>query len=304
MEEFVTKNRANYYSRITNITVNVGNVSKWFDEFKGSITTWVDLTENFLGKYYPPSHTYNVVGTEAKRVLTNTMFEKCQEVVTNEGFSDLEKVNNDDEHEIAKIFRIKTNLFDYETPLCKAFNEFNYLFKVDTELFTHDIERTKTYEDYENGLNNEGGEPWSKNGVLYEICDHICEPFHFKSGKTNWPTYNLNENGFSKGGELPGMEEQHKQGQCDLFNDLTQGPPVCKIRRFEMVKYSFGQKEEHVAIMEYEMVGDKGGVKEPEEKSNLKTSRFFIIAVQTLGSGISILLAVGTPSTGSGNLYC
>nr|GEX36394.1 hypothetical protein [Tanacetum cinerariifolium] len=33
-------------------------------------------------------------------------------------------------------------------------------------------------------------------------------------------------------------------------------------------------------------------------------SHFFIIAVQTPGSGISILLAVGTPSTGSGNLYC
>nr|GFA84761.1 hypothetical protein [Tanacetum cinerariifolium] len=31
---------------------------------------------------------------------------------------------------------------------------------------------------------------------------------------------------------------------------------------------------------------------------------FFIIAVQTPGSGNSILLAVGTPSTGSGNLYC
>nr|GEY85855.1 hypothetical protein [Tanacetum cinerariifolium] len=31
---------------------------------------------------------------------------------------------------------------------------------------------------------------------------------------------------------------------------------------------------------------------------------FFIIPVQTPGSGISILLAVGTPSTGSGNLYC
>nr|GFA82651.1 hypothetical protein [Tanacetum cinerariifolium] len=30
---------------------------------------------------------------------------------------------------------------------------------------------------------------------------------------------------------------------------------------------------------------------------------FFIIAVQTPGSGISILLAVGTPSTGSANLY-
>nr|GFC39976.1 hypothetical protein [Tanacetum cinerariifolium] len=31
---------------------------------------------------------------------------------------------------------------------------------------------------------------------------------------------------------------------------------------------------------------------------------FFIIAVQTPGSGISILLAVGTPSTGSRKLYC
>nr|GFA46988.1 retrovirus-related Pol polyprotein from transposon TNT 1-94 [Tanacetum cinerariifolium] len=31
---------------------------------------------------------------------------------------------------------------------------------------------------------------------------------------------------------------------------------------------------------------------------------FFIIAVQTPGSGISILLVVGTPSTGSGKLYC
>nr|GEV87003.1 hypothetical protein [Tanacetum cinerariifolium] len=34
------------------------------------------------------------------------------------------------------------------------------------------------------------------------------------------------------------------------------------------------------------------------------TFGFFIIAVQTLGSGISILLAVGTPFTDSGNLYC
>nr|GFD13790.1 hypothetical protein [Tanacetum cinerariifolium] len=31
---------------------------------------------------------------------------------------------------------------------------------------------------------------------------------------------------------------------------------------------------------------------------------FFIIEVQTLGSGISIPLVVGTPSTGSGKLYC
>ncbi|GJV81389.1 hypothetical protein Tco_1517259 [Tanacetum coccineum] len=42
--------------------------------------------------------------------------------------TDEESSNNDDE--IAKVFRIDTNIFDYETPLCLAFNEFNYLLKM------------------------------------------------------------------------------------------------------------------------------------------------------------------------------
>nr|GEV62604.1 DNA helicase [Tanacetum cinerariifolium] len=39
-------------------------------------------------------------------------------------------------------------------------------------------------------------------------------------------------------------------------------------------------------------------------RNSKNLSNFFIIAVQTPGSGISILLAVGTPPTGSGNIYC
>ncbi|GJX53350.1 hypothetical protein Tco_0281719 [Tanacetum coccineum] len=74
-------------------------------------------------------------------------------VLSDKEVSDLKDKYNNDEHEIVEIFRIETNVFDYETPLCTRFNEFNYLPKVDTELFTHDIERTKTYEDYENELN-------------------------------------------------------------------------------------------------------------------------------------------------------
>ncbi|GKE81243.1 hypothetical protein Tco_1551243 [Tanacetum coccineum] len=35
--------------------------------------------------------------------------------------------SSDDEDEIAEVFRINANIFDYETPLCSAFNEFNYL---------------------------------------------------------------------------------------------------------------------------------------------------------------------------------
>ncbi|GJX91574.1 hypothetical protein Tco_0344900 [Tanacetum coccineum] len=82
-----------------------------------------------------------------------------QEGVVDEGFYDVEEANNDDEQETAEIFRIETNLFDYETPLCTKFKEFNFLLKVDLELFTRDIERTKTYENYENELNDELEEP-------------------------------------------------------------------------------------------------------------------------------------------------
>ncbi|GJZ55900.1 hypothetical protein Tco_0611093 [Tanacetum coccineum] len=41
--------------------------------------------------------------------------------------TDEESSDNDDE--IAEAFRIDTNIFDYETPLYLAFNEFNYLLK-------------------------------------------------------------------------------------------------------------------------------------------------------------------------------
>nr|GEX03193.1 hypothetical protein [Tanacetum cinerariifolium] len=41
----------------------------------------------------------------------------------------------------------------------------------------------------------------------------------------------------------------------------------------------------------------------PANRGDNDDNVFFIIAVQTPGSGISNLLAVGTPSTGSGNLY-
>ncbi|GKG54389.1 hypothetical protein Tco_0560044, partial [Tanacetum coccineum] len=39
--------------------------------------------------------------------------------------------SSNDEDEITEVFGIDTNIFDYETPICSAFNEFNYLLKVD-----------------------------------------------------------------------------------------------------------------------------------------------------------------------------
>nr|GEV21243.1 hypothetical protein [Tanacetum cinerariifolium] len=106
------------------------------------------------------------------------------------------------------IFKIKGNLFDYETPLCKAFNDFNYLPKINSDQFTFDIQGIKTYEEYElnNTVTRDLEEPWLDIGVPCQLCDHICEPYHFKNGITKWPMCSLDINGFCNGKELPGMK--------------------------------------------------------------------------------------------------
>ncbi|GJY99842.1 hypothetical protein Tco_0517272 [Tanacetum coccineum] len=79
----------------------------------------------------------------------------------------------DDEDEITEVFRIDTNIFDYETPICSAFNEFNYLLKVDPDLLTKDIMGFKTYDDYKNDWIYEWNKdvpwvdekPWTDTGV-------------------------------------------------------------------------------------------------------------------------------------------
>ncbi|GJW92970.1 hypothetical protein Tco_0172642 [Tanacetum coccineum] len=85
---------------------------------------------------------------------------------TNEKPSNLEETNHDDEQEIDEIFRIETNLFDYETPLREKFKEFNYILKIDPDLLTKDIEGFKTYEDYKDGWIYEWNEdiPWRNDG--------------------------------------------------------------------------------------------------------------------------------------------
>ncbi|GJX59795.1 hypothetical protein Tco_0291185 [Tanacetum coccineum] len=97
---------------------------------------------------------------------------------------------------------IEGNLFDFETPLCKAFNEFNYLLKIGIDLFTYDIQNLKAYYEYK----QEGtDEPWSENEVPYQLCDHICEPYRFKNGNVMWPTCTSDIDRFCNGRELPGM---------------------------------------------------------------------------------------------------
>ncbi|GJX51581.1 hypothetical protein Tco_0278426, partial [Tanacetum coccineum] len=210
-----------------------------------------------------------------------------------------------------------------ETPLCKAFNEFNYLLKIDTDMFTFDIQGIRTYKEYElnNTVKMDLEEPWLDNGVPYQLCDHICEPYHFKNEMTKWPTCSSDIDGFCNNGELPGMVrvgsmiyfqdhkwydeladgklkeetlmykakakeswgnatpgvmklcawlinsfenfheldynvlvklQEYNQGHEERRDNPTHVPSIYKIRRFEMMKYSFNADKEYITIKESE----------------------------------------------------
>nr|GEU31181.1 hypothetical protein [Tanacetum cinerariifolium] len=67
---------------------------------------------------------------------------------TNDETSDHVETDHDDEQDIGEIFRIETNLFYYETPLCKEFKEFNYILKIYHDLLTKYIKGFETYEEF------------------------------------------------------------------------------------------------------------------------------------------------------------
>ncbi|GJV15967.1 hypothetical protein Tco_1361290 [Tanacetum coccineum] len=73
-----------------------------------------------------------------------------EEVLTDYEFSDLEEENLGEGNKIVEIFRIETDIFLFETPLCKEFKEFNHLLQIDVNVLTRDLLGFKTYEDYKN----------------------------------------------------------------------------------------------------------------------------------------------------------
>ncbi|GJS82198.1 hypothetical protein Tco_0748739 [Tanacetum coccineum] len=128
----------------------VGDAWRWFDGIKGiKLLVLVEFDDKFFGKYYPPSRTGKKLGSDEIEP-------------TNDETSDLEETNHDNEQEIGEIYRIETNLFDYETPLCEKFKEFNYLLKIDPDVLTKDIKGFKTYDEYKDDWIYEWNEnvPW------------------------------------------------------------------------------------------------------------------------------------------------
>ncbi|GJY08148.1 hypothetical protein Tco_0375202 [Tanacetum coccineum] len=109
--------------------------------------------------------------------------------------------------EFKRLSSMEDDLFTYElgivedrdkyiplqTPLCKAFKEFNYLLQIDVDVLTGDIPGFKVYEDYKDTWIYEWNKevpwieekPWLEDGTFKEPTDdidYVCRPFHFKSG--------------------------------------------------------------------------------------------------------------------------
>ncbi|GJW60471.1 hypothetical protein Tco_0109806 [Tanacetum coccineum] len=136
---------------------NDGAAKEWFtNECIGTISTWDDLVENFVLKFY-------------------NICEHDEEEETDDD-NDPDVIDN-----VLEIFKIDDGLFNFDSPL---------------------------YDEYAQELNNKtqgNEEPWSDNGVPYQLCDHLCEPYRFKNRNTKWPICSLDINRFYNGGELPRM---------------------------------------------------------------------------------------------------
>ncbi|GKB20275.1 hypothetical protein Tco_0854198 [Tanacetum coccineum] len=187
--------------------------------------------------------------------------------LTNGKVSDLEEEYPYEDGEIAKIIRFETNIFNYEMPLRKAFNEFNYLFQINPDLLTKDIFGFKNYEQY-------------KDDWIYEWNKDV--PWN---GHSEWPTCSWKDDGYCNGGNLPGtfrvgntlhykdlewyealedvklkdealkiklLWKQYEEDKSELLENPCLDPPVCKIGRFEVIKYSFGAAENYIANKERE----------------------------------------------------
>ncbi|GJW03924.1 hypothetical protein Tco_1562780 [Tanacetum coccineum] len=219
-----------------------GTASEWFKtKYIGSVAKWEDLTERFLVKFYPPSHTgkrevcTNVESDpdnfEFGRWLVskfknhemmdwrtkNALWAYWKKGGDDEVMSEKEvpkDINSINEDEISQIFGIDTDLFHFETPLCQTLNELNCPCDMNSYQLTNGTHGIKTNEEckddwiYErnNGIPWVDEKLWSDDGEGIEsIRDvrHQCIPLRFKIGTAKWPTCNWKEDGYCNTGDLP-----------------------------------------------------------------------------------------------------
>ncbi|GJU58102.1 hypothetical protein Tco_1235868 [Tanacetum coccineum] len=73
-----------------------------------------------------------------------------------------------------------------------------------------------------------------------------------ESSNDYWRSWENIENTNGDRCEREYENDQEDEERCELFDDATKKLSVCTVRRFEMIKYSFRQDEEYVAVKEDE----------------------------------------------------
>ncbi|GKE70019.1 hypothetical protein Tco_1528091 [Tanacetum coccineum] len=202
-----------------------------------------------------------------------------EDELTNEESSD-----SDDEDKVAEIFRINTNwnkdipwvhekpwtdngVWEEPTPVkhyCEPFLFKNRHSEWPTCIWNDDgycnggnlrgayiVGNTLCYQDlkwYEALEDGKLKDEALKNKAIMEGMIDDDDESHNK-GWRRWDGY---ENTILDHEERENEEEHENEERCELFDNPYQETPVCNIRRFEMIKYSFGQDEKYVAIKEHE----------------------------------------------------
>ncbi|GKD17727.1 hypothetical protein Tco_1206885, partial [Tanacetum coccineum] len=87
---------------------------------------------------------------------------------------------------------------------------------------------------------------------------------NIKTEKAHDPYLEIN-NIFDRSYDISNTDTQDNQGYDERRDDPTLEPSICRIRRFEMMKYSFNTDEEYIAIKESKYLN--------HSKDNLDTYR-------------------------------
>nr|GFA88676.1 hypothetical protein [Tanacetum cinerariifolium] len=100
---------------------------------------------------------------------------------------------------------IKTDMFDYESPICKAFDEFNYLLKINLDVLTKDRPGFKTYEKF-------------KNDWIYEWNDEIpCDHEWYEA----LVDCELNEEALRNKAELEKLMNHEGESSGDVWSNYS-----------------------------------------------------------------------------------
>ncbi|GJX58933.1 hypothetical protein Tco_0290323 [Tanacetum coccineum] len=159
----------------------------------------------------------------------------------------------DNEDEVVEVFRIDTNIFDFETPMCSEWptcswredgycNRGNFpgAYHIGNSLHYQDLEWYEALEDSE--LKNEA----LRNKAIMEGL--ISDDESYNDCGKRWKSHEIKYHDYNEGEY---ENKTHEEGH-EICGIETCKVPVCQIKRYKMIKYSFNDEEEYVAVKEDE----------------------------------------------------